>query len=806
MEVQLETSAGAAPLRCRHCGTPVPAGGGEFCCNGCAFVHESLRGLGLTSYYEVLRRTESTLRPAKVAPQRFEYCDDPRFLEAFTEPAANGTRRVIFFLDGIHCAACVWLLEKIPEIEKGIVAARLAFATGELEVTYNPTETKPSRIASLVNSLGYKPTPIRSGSGDKARSASNRIFLVRIGVAAVCAMNVMMMAVSLYQGHRSGIESSYRDLFSWVSLLLALPVLTFSAWPMYRTAFGGLRAGVLHIDLPIALAVLAGFFLSALNTILGRPNIYYDSITALVFLLLISRWIQHRSLERASDPHHLLYAISPRVATKDGKQVYVESLMPGDVIDVRAGELVPVDGMIVEGEGELHRAVLTGESRPLRASRGSQAFAGTKLLTGSLRIEVVSIGSQTRLGQIMRTVEQAAIKRAPIQSYLDKVSRGFTAVVLILALFTFLFWFSYGLQPAMENSLALLVVTCPCVLAFATPLTFSLAVTRAARKGILFRSAESIERLTRAECVVFDKTGTLTQGEARVVKVWTRHADTEEFKETSANSFRDAEPDYSQIISALEFGIEHPIADALRSISAGAEAAPAGRTIVPGRGVSAQISGELWELRAAQLDGLSDSFDGTVVGLRRGGVVRALFGLDDSLRPAAKGLISALRKSGKSIYILSGDNRKATERIARELDLDSSHVYAEASPEEKSAFVAALQRKGETVMIGDGVNDAAAFKAASVGIGFQGGAEAALKVADVYLAQQDLPLVSSAFRGSSHTLRVIKRGLFFSAAYNLVGGMAAILGVIGPLGAAILMPCSSLTVIVAAVLAKPFQE
>lgn len=807
MIVPNEISTASAPTPCRHCGSPTPSTASPFCCPGCEFVHQSLRQFGLTAYYEVLKRSSSSARRAEVQPQQFDYCEDPRFKEAFVQRLPDGGSEILFFLDGIHCAACVWLLEKLPEIEPGIRAAQLKFASGELRVRFDETRTSPAKVAALINSLGYKPTAIRNRSGESARTSANRLFLMRIGVAAFCAMNIMMLSISLYQGEHSGIDSPYQNLFSWFSLALALPVVTFSALPFYRTALGGLRAGVLHIDLPIAAAIVFGFLLSAAHTAVGDSSVYYDSVAALVFLLLVGRWLQHRTIERAADAHTLLYAVSPRLARRSGREVFVESLQPGEIVEVRAGETIPVDGLTREGSGLMSSAILTGESRPQSISAGTPVFAGCRLVTGAVSIEVNAVGSATRIGKVMQSVEDASRSRPPLVTFLDRCSRGFTAVVLILALFTFLFWAQVSWGLALENAIALLIVTCPCVLAFATPLTFSLSIARAARRGLLFRRAEALEILPRARTIVLDKTGTLTKGAPQLCAVRIP-AESGQMRELTPAVFAEHRPDLVAAALALEHGNEHPLAHALRTAFSSAQAELPNATAVeavPGFGVRASLDGKLWSIGAIRGGkGLEEPY--SVAELRANDSPCARFLFQDEIRPGARALITDFRAEGREVYLLSGDTPAAVEAVANQVGIPLQNCRASATPEEKAEFVAKLQTHAPTVMIGDGVNDAAAFCAAATGIGFQGGAESALRVADVYLAEAHLPLLSHAFRGSRRVMRIARWNLCFSVMYNILGGTAAMLGLLGPLGAAILMPLSSLTVVSFAILAKSFQE
>lgn len=808
--------------RCAHCGQEVPAGlcgvknGASdatgkrvFCCRGCEAVYRVIHGLGLGYYYQMRGQDQVRASPEVEHAEQFLFLDEPSFQDSRVVKLPNGNVLVTLQLEGIHCAACVWLLEKMPTVLPGVVSARVAFARGIISIEFTPSKLKLSQIVRTVYRLGY-PARVIGHSDALENQSYNRTFMLRLGVAGFCLMNIMIMAVGIYGGEGGEIQPRYAQLFAWVSFLLCLPVIFFSSTPFFRTALGGLRAGVFHIDLPISIAIVVGFALSTVNTLRGSTAIYFDSITALVFLLLVGRWVQHRTLERTRGIPELSREFLPQaVRHADGRTVPLESVRVGECVRIEAGETIPVDGTVVEGEGFVQTSFLTGEPAAQRLAQGDTVLAGSILESGQIRVTATATGAASRFGEILAAVGSASRERPPLLTYLDKVSRGFTAIVLVAALFTFLFWISAGMEEAFERAIALLIVTCPCVLAIASPLTFSLAVLRAASRRIFILDARVIEGLEDTRHVLLDKTGTLTIGNAHVELAY--------IDDSSGVSVERLQ----QVLMLLERGVMHPVAHALRVFAASATASGdevKWREKEP-NGVHAELSDGEWcvgserfmescgckvlgTARAVLKSPDQQSKSALCIGHR--GIVVAVLTLQDPLREGVGGFISMLKERAVHISLLSGDRKGPTFSLAGRIGIPDTQVWAELTPHEKAEIVGKASAACATTMIGDGMNDALAFTKAHVAVGVQGGAVQCAKSSDVFIDLTNLGQLTELFNGARRTLRVVKRSLYISALYNAVGGAGAILGIIGPLEAAILMPLSSLTVISIAVRSRTF--
>jgi len=792
-----------AAKACAHCGLPVPAGLADeepaFCCGGCRMAWDVLHDAGLARYYDLSERRATRVEPSG---RTFEEFDHPAFHELWVRGRAGGLCETDLYLEGVHCASCVWLVERTPLAVPGIARAELDLARGIVRLAWNPAATRLSTAARFLDTLGYRPHPFRGARADTLRREEDRGALIRIGVAGAIATNVMLAAVALYSGQFSGMEAEFEHYFRWVSLLLTAPAL---AWPgrvFFRGAWSSLRARALHMDVPVAIALAGAFARGVVNTVRGSGPVYFDGVAALVFLLLVGRFLQTRAQRAAADSAELLHALSPpraRVVEDDGvREAPAEALVPGMVLEVRHGETLPGDGVIVAGEARLDRSLLTGESRPAEARPGDAVYAGTVVLGATVRVRVEKAGEETRVALLLREVERSASRRAPVVRAADRLAGAFVAVVLALAGLTWWGWSGVDPERAFDHAVALLVVTCPCALALATPLAITVAIGRAARAGILVRGGDALEALARPATLVLDKTGTLTEGR------------------TSLAEWR-GDPSVRPAVLALERHSAHPIATGFAAAwpdvrEARAEAV----TSTTGGGLEGVVDGRRVAVgspafvlsRAADPEGLAAA-DGagahTPVLVAVDGRVTARAGFGDAVRPDAAPTLRALRARGWRTRLLSGDAPDVVRAVGARLGFGPAECVGGASPEDKLGAIESLANEGPVVMVGDGVNDAAAIARATVGVGVKGGAEACLAAADVFLARPGVAPLAQLVDGAARTLGVIRLGIAISMAYNLAGAALAIGGLINPLVAALMMPASSLTVVLVAWRGRTFE-
>jgi Cu2+-exporting ATPase len=784
-----------------------PAAEHQFCCPGCRAVYDTIHACGLDAYYRLRDAADATFRPAAPGADGFDVFDSTAFESLYVTTDPTGTRSIDLILEGVTCAACVWLVERLPKVLDGVIEARLSLREATVRVTWDPTRLSLSRIARTLDGFGYTPHAAKGQCRKRLLRKDERRRLIHLGVAGALMGNTMLLAFALYAGDAAGMAAPYRNLFRWLSAILGVVCL---AWPgavFFRSTWAALRTRTINLDVPITLALVAAGVPGVVNVILGRGEIYFDSLTALIFLLLVGRWFQYRQQRRADAAVELLFSLTPatcRLVADDGRvsDAPVEALKAGDVVEVRSGDLIPADGVILTGRSAVNQALLTGESVPAEVAPGGEVNAGAQNVGSVLRVRVTRVGQDTRVGKLMNLVERGLADKPSIVRFTDKVGTWFTAVVSLGAVAIFAYWCRrVGLTPAIDHTVAFLIVTCPCVLGLATPLTLAMAIGRLARADILVKSGAALERLARGGRLLLDKTGTLTQGNLELVE-W------------------DGDDAFRPVVAAAERLSSHPIARAL--VAALGDATPAveptgvierndgglcatldGRRLLIGSpafvirgGVDVPAEMEA-RRRSLEADGA------TVILVALGDRCTALAALRDRVRPDSGDAVASLRRLGYRPSIVSGDAGPVVRAVAAEIGISADRAAGEVSPEEKLAAVHARagDSVGVTVMVGDGVNDAAALAAADVGIAVHGGAEASLAAADVYVARPGIAPVVRLVETARHAMRVIRRNLLVSLGYNVLAGALAATGVMTPLIAAIIMPVSSATVLSLAALA-----
>ncbi len=801
----------AAKADCAHCGLPVAArdvveGKPSFCCSGCRSVFEIVQASGLSGYYAYQDRSA----PVPVGPRRvagkYEELDDASFQSQHCRGEAGGEQTVELVLEGVHCSACVWLVERVGRVVPGVTSARLDMSRNVVALRWDSSRTTLSAIARGLQSLGYPPHPLGETRAGAAQ-ARDRELLLRLGIAGAAAGNVMLMAFALYSGAFTGMEAAYQSLFRWTSFAIATPAVFWCGGVFLRGGWAALRTRTPHMDLPVSIGILAGYAGGAVSTFRGQGEIYFDSLCTLIFLLLVGRYLQQSHHRRSTNQSDLLVALAPQTAhlveADVERDVPAAGVATGATVRVLAGDRIPVDGLVLRGSASVDTSLLTGEPMPVETTVADRVYAGTTCQSGELWLRVESAGPSTRLGRLMASVETTQRQRAPIVRLADRVAGYFVLGILGVAAFTLLLWLKLDPHLAIDHTVALLVVTCPCALGMATPLAVSVALGRAAKAGILFKGGEFMEELARPGTIVFDKTGTLTLGQPTLI-AWFGHAALQ------------------APLRALEAQSSHPLARSIQRAFPENELAVEDVNELPQGGISALVGGAKLlagspALVSAELGGLPTWAQSLVnthaeaghspVVVAENGVVRAVAAFGDTVRPEARANLERLRSLGFRFEILSGDHQLVVNRVASELGIEPGSALGGHSPEAKLARISELRTRGERViMVGDGVNDAAAMAAATVGIAVHGGAETCLRAADVFATRSGLAPVTAAITGSRRALAAIRRGIAISLGYNLVGIGLAVTGLLSPLLAAIMMPLSSITVVSLALRARTFER
>ena len=814
----------ASPAACAHCGLAVPAGrlrpgdDEQFCCSSCFQVYTLLREWGLDQYYRLVERQNSRLEPAQVSGRSFEDFDDEGVQAEATDSLGAERRRTRLYLEGVHCAACVWLVEKLPAVLRGVDEVRLNLGSAVAEVTWRPGTTQLSTIARALDRLGYTPHIHRASRIQEVRRIEDRAALARLGVAVACAMNLMFLNGALYAGEYSGMASPYETFFRWLSFAVAVPVLFVSAQPFFQTAIAGLRAGLIHIDLPVAIALACAFAASAFNTIRGSGPLWFDSLAMLVAALLgarqVQRSAQRAALERADSLRGVAFLEFARRLNGDGPdapavEVPLTALVPGDRVEVLSGELIPVDGIVVTGRSSLDNAVLTGEATPLSVHEGDTVNAGATNLGARLVVRVEATGASTRVGALLSIVQEALGHKPALLHTTDRMARRFVKILLIVAAITGLAWLSHGPGVALERVVALLVVACPCALGLSVPLAVSVALMRAARSGVFVKNPDAFERLRQVDTVLLDKTGTLTEGRPRLVR-WQGEdlalrlaQDLEaESSPAVARALRDSSSRRVHVVRTIEDVVELPGQGIIGRVDGHlVRVGNRNHATASGASVSAMLAAFADSLVSEGLSPVFIAIDETVSGVA---------GIGDTLRRDARATVAAMRKRGAHVRILSGDNPAIVSRVGAQLGLPEGDAVGGLTPENKRDIVRQLvageERTGAVVMVGDGVNDAAALALADVGIAVHGGTGATIVAADIVLTREGVAPLLEIVDGAHRLRKVIRRNLGFSLLYNAGASALALAGMVSPLLAAVLMPVSSLTVVLSSVLTRTFAR
>ncbi len=802
---------------CFHCGLPLPPGAevcavirGDqraFCCTGCRAVCEAIHAAGLDGFY---RRTQEgePLGPPPELPKNLSFYDLDAVQEEFVD-TTGAEREINLLVEGIHCAACVWLIETGLKTLPGVAEARVNLTGRRLRVRWDNGRLALSGILRRLGDLGYAAVPFDPDSAEGAMRRAGRAQLYRLAWAGFAMMNLLWISIALYSGADQG---EFRGLFQWTGCLLATPTLIYCGYPFYKAAWNGLRTGHLSMDLPIAIGASITYLYSLYVTVSGTRagEVYWDTVVNFLFVILLGRFLEGLSRREAVTATARLLDLQPKVATvlRDDTEsvVPIRSIAPGERLLVRAGERVPVDGTVLEGASELDESMLTGESLPVLKEVGEGVCAGTINGAGVLIVRATATLRDTALGRIIRLVEDAQASHAPIQRLADRIVPWFVAVTLGLAALTFIVWVRVDLQTAILAGTAVLIVTCPCAFGMATPMAVAVAAGLGASRGILIKNGAVLEQLSSIEHFVFDKTGTLTTGRPEVTAWRSGAAPWQRLAAESPVFGADARAQL-RLIGALERRSEHPAAAAVLALCERLGIPTAGARVesvelVPGLGIRGQVDGATvmvgsadWLLRngvpPAEPAGQPD---GSLIHCAVAGLPPLVLATEDRLRPGAAAVVGRMRAEGIRVTLLTGDRRAAAERVAAALG--DVEVIADVLPEAKERAIAELQRGGGRVaMVGDGVNDAPALVRAAVGIAMGSGTDVSIASADIVLMSNDLERVAEAAELSRRTLRTIRQNIGISIVYNLIMVPLAMAAVLTPLIAAIAMPLSSLAVI-----------
>ncbi len=795
--------------RCFHCGLPVTenikfekniAGiTRPFCCPACRMVCSAIFDAGLDGFYQRTPK-DTLLAPPPETPKDLALYDLDEVQEEFVT-SLTGQREIHLLVEGIHCAACVWLIEHSLQQMQGIINAQVNLSGKRLKVNWDNQTLTLSQIITQLGKIGYAAIPYDPEVAEGRLKKQNRALLFRMAFAGFTMMNLLWISIALYSGAADG---EFRNLFHWVGFALATPTLLYSGYPFFHSAWTGLRRLHLTMDLPIAIGATTTYLYS-LNITLTQStvgDVYYDTVVNFLFIILVGRYLEAISKRQAVASTQRLLDLQPRGATviRDDKEVLlpIRAVKQSDTVLVKPGDKIPVDGIIVEGHSSVDESMLSGESRPVRKTRNDNVSAGTVNIDSPLTIEVKSTLRNTSLGRIIDLVEDAQASRAPIQRVADRIVPWFVAVTLLLATITFFLWLNTGFELALMAATAVLIITCPCAFGLATPMSIASASGLGARYGILIKNSSVLETLSSIDHFVFDKTGTLTEGKMQVLEIKTiDDVDSNLLVAQIAAVERYSEHSIARAIinKATSLELKIPVAAQVTNTPGlGVIGKTDNRTIIVGNSKWLQQNGIK---RNNHLDKYKHRWERqgtTCVHVALDGQEVALIAIADKLRPGAEKLIKTLHANGIRTTLLTGDRLPVATAIADKLG--GMETIAEVLPQDKDHIIQQLQLGNKKIaMVGDGVNDAPALVRSDVGIALGSGTDVSGDSADIILMSNELSKILLAVQLSQRTLRTIRQNIGISILYNIIMVPLAMSALITPLIAAISMPVSSLLVI-----------
>tara|TARA_B100000446_G_scaffold61006_3_gene57453 strand:+ start:6398 stop:8839 length:2442 start_codon:yes stop_codon:yes gene_type:complete len=791
----------AALTSCFHCGLDVPARSDyrlsidgsdrSFCCPGCQAVAGAIVDGGLEHFYQF--RTENSIRPDEKTAD-FAVFDLLDIQQDFVYPSGDTRLQAQLLLEGISCAACVWLIEhhlgKIP----GVVSVRVNATTHRCLIEWQTDEIKLSELMAALSHIGYQPIPATEDRQQQLREKENRTALMRLAVAGFGMMQVGMVAVALY----TGADASWEIYLRWLSFIIATPVVLFSSKPFFSAARSAILARHLTMDVPVSIAIGGAYIVSTWATVFGGGEVYFDSVSMFTFFLLWGRYLEMRARHRNGIESDRLAQVLPPTAQRadesgNWRTIPLKQLAVDDRVLVASGSAIPCDGEVIEGNSGVVETLLTGEPDAVQKQPGDVVIAGTVNTESALQIRVTAVGQSTRLSAIERLVEQAQQEKPSQVALADRLAGYFVAAVLLVSTLVAFVWWQLAPEQAVWITLSVLVVTCPCALSLASPTALTAAVAWLRQHGLLVTRGHVLEGLTEIQRVVFDKTGTLTVGSPQI----------QQCLSVSEHPVTGSDRDYLlSVCAALEIGSTHPIAKAFDSHRGQLQASSVQQFTA--QGVEGEVAQRRYRLGKpgfihCELQPPAELGQWLVLAEQDEATEAAWqpilwIQLQDQLRDSAASLVAALKNRGLTVQLLSGDGEAEVARVAQEIGF--SNWSSNQSPKDKLATLQELQLQGEKVlMVGDGINDVPVLSGADVSVAMGGATDLAQTRADSVLLGSDLMALDRAFSCAEMTRRIIRQNLTWALCYNAIALPLAAMGWVPPWAAAIGMSASSLVVV-----------
>jgi Cu2+-exporting ATPase len=806
-------------LNCFHCNEKVPLGIALFvtinqqkqpmCCIGCQAVAQTIVDNNLTQYYQV--RTEPAQKGADLIPpqlkaaqkQKNKLLDEDVLQNEFIYQN-NDSKEAILTVEGISCAACAWLIEMQLSKLKGIDQVTVNATTQRATIKWQDTQVKLSEILNTIEHIGYQALPFKASEVEQRNKVISRTFIKRLGISGILMMQIMMIAVGLYFGAFSDMAEHNIVYLRWVSFILAIPIISYGAFPFYVGAINALKLKRLSMDVPVSIAIVLAFSASAWATVTQQGEVYFESVSMFTFLLLIGKFLEFRARSHAAQVSANLLKLMPMTATKinhdelsiaNGEGIKEELvaaklLVKNDLVLIKPGETIPADGLIINGNSQVNEAMLSGEQLPLDKGKNDNVFAGTINGDGNLTVKVKQPSNQSFLSQLIRLSEQSQAHKPKLARFSDKVAQYFVAIILLTAVGTAIYWQQHLPDEAFWITLSVLVATCPCALSLATPTALTCATTRLNRDGIMIKSSHVMETIPKINTYAFDKTGTLTTGNFVIDRV-----------EIVSTDNTDNKAHVLALAAALEAHSEHPLAKPFIQYR-NFKMSDTRVKVHSGKGVSGKIDNKQYHIGKpswllsyfTHAQTKHEQLINASCVLVCEDKLIAAFHLVDKTRDDAQTLLTQLNKKNQTL-ILSGDSQHACEKVAESLAIP--HCYGGLSATDKMTIIKKLQKEqnATVAMIGDGVNDSPVFGAAHVSMAMGCGTDIAKSGADVILLNNQLTSINTLHYISVKTRQIIFQNYLWAFGYNAVVLPLAVAGLITPYMAVIGMSASSILVI-----------
>ncbi|MCF6242416.1 MAG: heavy metal translocating P-type ATPase metal-binding domain-containing protein [Bacteroidales bacterium] len=775
--------------KCVHCGEdcgnyPVIWQNKAFCCNGCKTVYQLLNENQLYTYYEIEDNPGIKIQTEDFG-NKYAYLDNEEIKEKIYDFSEGNFRKVTFYIPAIHCSSCIWLLENLNTLNKGITHSLVNFVKKEVSISFNEKEISLRQLVELLASIHYIPQ-ITLEKIDKSKSKkSNKKLLLKIGVAGFAFGNTMLLSFPEYIKGSFGIEEKYEIVFGLLNFLFAIPVLFYSGSDYLLSAWKNLKHKIINIDLPIAIGMLA-IFLQSTYEIFSRSGAgYMDSLTGFVFFLLVGKWYQSRTYQALSfDRDYKSYF--PVAVTKlvNGKEesILLEKLQKGDTILVHNQELIPADAVLKKGTANIDYSFVTGESKPVQKKEGDMLYAGGRQIGSSIELEVQSKVEQSQLTKLWNQDDHTRQSKN-LSTVIDKVSKYFTGTIISIAALTAIYWWISDASIIMKAFTAVLIVACPCALALSIPFTYGNMQRLLGKKGFYLKNPEVIERLAKIDTIVFDKTGTITQNNDFELSYTGTSLNKEEKIMLKSLCRHSTHPLSTAIYNSLE-DFDFKEVNNYREL--------------PARGLIGEFGTTVLKIGSAEFtkaEKTKNISGGSVVYISFNNAVKGMFVIKTKYRKGLKDLINRLSLNYE-LHLISGDNEREKENLLP-LFKNEKLMHFNQSPQDKLNYIKNLQKEGKNVlMIGDGLNDAGALKASNTSISIADNVYHFSPACDAILDAREFNKLPTFLKWSNQTIKIIKMSFVFSLLYNLIGMYFALTGQLSPIVAAILMPLSSITIVV----------